>query len=149
MSLYYKTNEILNKFDNETIYDLYACGYKLNLNGFPDTSQLTLLLGSVNNVIKIACGIFHSLAINNRGELYSWGYNDCGQLVLCDEEDRLEPTRVENESNWKEIACGGYHSLSINDLGELYAWGYNCDGELGLGDNENRLTPTRVGNNSN
>ena len=31
-------------------------------------------------VIQIACGSHHSLALNIDGEVYAWGYNNCGQI---------------------------------------------------------------------
>lgn len=84
MSLYHKLNEILDKSDNETIYDLYDCGYKFNLNHFRNTTSHLTLLGNVNSIIKIACNGSRLLAINDRGELYAWGYNYHGQLGLGD-----------------------------------------------------------------
>lgn len=29
---------------------------------------------------KVVCGYYHSMAINEQGSLYCWGWNDSGQL---------------------------------------------------------------------
>ncbi len=31
-------------------------------------------------VIQVAVGRYHTIAVTNKGELYSWGLNDWGQL---------------------------------------------------------------------
>jgi alpha-tubulin suppressor-like RCC1 family protein len=35
--------------------------------------------GAPMNVVQVACGSSHSLALMNNGELYSWGNNEHGQ----------------------------------------------------------------------
>ncbi|VDM29178.1 unnamed protein product [Toxocara canis] len=35
---------------------------------------------SGHNVVHIACGSHHSVAVTDRGEVFSWGRNSCGQV---------------------------------------------------------------------
>jgi alpha-tubulin suppressor-like RCC1 family protein len=95
----------------------------------------------------IAAGDFHSLALDTKGKLYAWGYNQYGQLGLGDEEERNIPTLIKSELTFRTIAAGAYHSLSLDKNGKLYAWGRNNKGQLGLGDNvlsTNRTIPTLI-----
>jgi alpha-tubulin suppressor-like RCC1 family protein len=119
--------------------------------GVGDTTQRTVFTqsGLSNNWVKVACGSYHSLAINSLGELYTYGENDNGQLGLGDTTDRNVPTKVGTSTDWIKVAGGGGtfygHSFAINLSGELYAWGYNYSSQLGLGDTTTRNVPTRVG----
>ena len=60
----------------------------------------------------VAGGWQHSLAIDSDGYLYSFGYNDYGQLGLGDTTNRTSPTKV-GTSTWKAVAGGCYHSLPL------------------------------------
>ncbi len=35
---------------------------------------------SDKNIIDISCGSYPSLVLSNSGELYAWGWNNCGQI---------------------------------------------------------------------
>ena len=97
----------------------------------------------------IAGGNVHSLAVNEKGELYAWGDNLKGQLGDGTFIGKVVPTRIGTASNWIRIASQGSHNLAVNERGELYAWGENGDGQLGDGSTDNRNTPTRIGTASN
>ena len=60
---------------------------------------------------SIACGNFHTIAIDTEGYLYAWGSNDDGQLGLGDTKDRYTPTKV-GDKTWKSIACDA-HTIAI------------------------------------
>ena len=94
----------------------------------------------------IAGGGYHSLAIRGDGSLWSWGFNDLGQLGLGDSLDRHVPTQIGADSDWVRVSAGDRHSLALKNDGSLWSWGYNNCGQLGLGDPSlDRSTPTRVG----
>ena len=92
----------------------------------------------------------HTLAINNDGYLYAWGWNEFGQLGLGDTNNRHTPTRVGNQNNWAQVSTRGRATFAINEAGELWAWGDNANGLTGTGLPAAFLTsPTRVGTASN
>jgi alpha-tubulin suppressor-like RCC1 family protein len=114
-----------------------------NFKGKPIFKALLPLL--LNN--KIAAGASHSLALDNQGKLYAWGYNYYGQLGLGDSEkgkNRTIPTAVAPKITFKAIAAGGYHTLALDNQGKLYAWGNNDTGQLGLGDEVKRTIPRNI-----
>ena len=104
---------------------------------------------TLSNEIKptqIACGAFHSIAIGNDGELYTWGNNQDGQLGDGTTAQRNIPTKIILESGVKptQIACGYFHSIAIGDNKSIYTWGWNNFGQLGDGTTDNKLIPTKI-----
>lgn len=98
-------------------------------------------------ITEVACGSHHSMALTDSGEVYAWGYNNCGQVGSGSTANQPTPRRVSNCLQDKVavgIVCGQTSSLAVMDNGEVYAWGYNGNGQLGLGSNGNQLTPCRV-----
>ena len=104
----------------------------------------------------IAAGENHTLAISNKGHLYTWGANGVGQLgngengtgTTDKAKDKKEPVRIGSETNWKAIAAGNFHSMGLKSDGRLYAWGLNNSGQLGDGTNAQSNTPQQVGANT-
>ncbi|XP_039543003.1 probable E3 ubiquitin-protein ligase HERC4 isoform X2 [Pimephales promelas] len=98
-------------------------------------------------VIQIACGDQHSMALTRDGQLFVWGDNTHGQLGLEKEQPRsLSAQRVEGLSGipLAQISAGGDHSFVLSLSGVVFGWGKNSAGQLGLGDTTDRRVPTVV-----
>ncbi|MDR0850165.1 MAG: InlB B-repeat-containing protein [Christensenellaceae bacterium] len=93
----------------------------------------------------------HTLAIDTAGNLWSWGYNNYGQLGDGTTTDRLSPVKITNSDNtqWVSIGASSYHSLSIDTAGNLWAWGANYYGRLGDGTTTDRHSPVKITNSDN
>ncbi|CAH2991766.1 unnamed protein product [Chilo suppressalis] len=94
-------------------------------------------------ISSVACGLQHSLALNEWGQPYSWGCNSMGQLGLDPKNDANSynvPSIVRHlaTKNVVQIACGFYHSVALTNNGDLYAWGANSYGQCGLGTMSNK-----------
>ena len=90
----------------------------------------------LSDIIAIAAGWEHSLALTRTGTVYAWGSRSHGQLgdnVIETGRPVSEPQRVPGLSGIKAIAAGGQHSLSLRKNGTLFAWGGNWNGQLGNG----------------
>lgn len=129
---------------------MWSAGFDINGNLGQGTNGVNLgnltVIGAENNWRSISAGAGHSLAINSRGELYSWGNNDTGQTGLATFSGAtLSPTKVGMFDNWQSVFAGYINTFAINNLGELYAFGLNANYQLGLGDTTNRNVPTKVG----
>lgn len=83
---------------------------------------------------------------NRRGATVLLGRTTDGELGLGDDELRIEPTRVGDDSDWMDVALAEGTSCGVRN-GELYCWGSNRSSLLGL-DSEDasmvRAAPTRV-----
>ncbi|RXN32151.1 RCC1 and BTB domain-containing 1-like protein [Labeo rohita] len=133
--------------------ELYAWGH----NGYSQLGNGTTnqgvspILVSTNlqnkRVTEVACGSHHSLALTHEGEVFAWGYNNCGQVGSGSTANQPTPRKVSSCLQNKvmvSIACGQTSSIAVADNGEVYGWGYNGNGQLGLGNNGNQLTPCRL-----
>jgi|GEM_PF-2944596 len=90
------------------------------------------------NIIAIACGAHHNLALSSNGTVWAIGSNCNGQLGLGDYKYREEWTKISSLNNIVAIACGNYHSMALDSDGKVWATGYNEYGQLGRGDYEDR-----------
>nr|XP_020652423.1 RCC1 and BTB domain-containing protein 1 isoform X2 [Pogona vitticeps] len=117
----------------------------------------------IKKVTEVACGSHHSMALSSDGDVYAWGYNNCGQVGSGSTANQPTPRKVSNCLQTKvvvsiacgqtssiaivdngEIACGYAHTLALTDEGLLYAWGANTYGQLGTGNKSNQLSPVQI-----
>jgi alpha-tubulin suppressor-like RCC1 family protein len=113
--------------------------------GVNDTTRrstpVTTLLGG-NNWKSITGGFYHTIALKTDGTLWSWGYNDNGQLGVNNTTSRSTPvTTLLGGTNWKSIAGGYYHLVPPSSVGTLWNWGSNDNGQLGVNNTTSRSTP--------
>jgi alpha-tubulin suppressor-like RCC1 family protein len=94
---------------------------------------------------RFDAGYRHSLLIDARGWLWSWGLNSKGQLGVGHITNLYFPGRVNSEADWVEVSAGEGHSLAIKSDGTLWSWGNNTYGQLGDGSATDRVTPGKVG----
>ncbi|CAH9101882.1 unnamed protein product [Cuscuta europaea] len=86
------------------------------------------------SIVQIATGGYHSLALTNKGEVFSWGYGGHGQLGHSSLQNEKVPSKIEALSDEKVtfISCGGSSSAAVTEDGKLYMWGNAKDCQLGV-----------------
>jgi alpha-tubulin suppressor-like RCC1 family protein len=93
----------------------------------------------------VAAGYKHSLVLLQNGDVYTFGWNQLGQLGLGDTSQSYSPRRITTLPGAAVAVAGGYaHSLVVLDNGDVYTFGLNQFGQLGLGDTTERHTPTKI-----
>lgn len=96
-------------------------------------------------VKKVACGNHHVLVLCGDGSVWSWGYNDCGEIGRGHKHVVKEPRKMELDGiKVEDIACGHQFSALVTVDGSLLMFGDNSSGQLGLGHNDQVLVPTKV-----
>ena len=108
----------------------------------------------LDNVLAIAAGGRHAVALTYGGAVYTWGDNDYGQLGRGRTNDRTSYYAREifseglhtfsHDHRVVDIAAGDAHTLLLTSDGYVWAMGYNDYGRLGVGDEEPRYYPTKV-----
>ncbi|KAG8163423.1 hypothetical protein KVR01_006720 [Diaporthe batatas] len=88
---------------------------------------------------QVACGSYHSFAVDEQGRVYAWGLNTYAQLGTPDGagEDNahhFKPRLVEALKDYKvtSIAGGEHHSLASSDDGKLLTWGRIDGNQVGV-----------------
>lgn len=78
----------------------------------------------------IGAGDYHSFAIDDKGNVYSWGLNSFGQTGVPKDEETEEntvgaPTLVRSleEFDVKQIVGGAHHTIACTTKGEVLLWG--------------------------
>ncbi|XP_051848257.1 serine/threonine-protein kinase Nek8 isoform X3 [Antechinus flavipes] len=107
----------------------------LGHGSFTDLSQPTIveaLLGY--EMVQVACGASHVLALSTERELFAWGRGDGGRLGLGSRESHSSPQQVpvppEQEAQW--VVCGIDSSMILTVPGRALACGSNRFNKLGL-----------------
>lgn len=96
-------------------------------------------------VTAVTCGSYHTAAVTNSGDLYTWGGGMYGKLGHGNESGNAVPKRVSGIANIRNIACGSRHTVAVDSMGRLYSWGDREQGVSGHGDTEgHQLTPRLV-----
>jgi PKD repeat protein len=88
--------------------------------GDPSQGQCTIPANS-SNIIGIAAGSYHNVALRVDGTVIAWGRNEEGQCNI--------PAGLSNVS---AVAAGAYHSLALLTDGTVVAWGYNYCGQCNV-----------------
>ena len=120
---------------------VYGCGqsyFGVSGLGGSQSAAKPVVIPNLSNkkVIQIACGMFHSLALTQEGDLFSWGMGFEGQLGLTAQYKCVSSPRYVKfffNRPVKFIACGHNYSLCITYDNKLWGWGENTLGQLGLG----------------
>ncbi|MCP3875173.1 MAG: tandem-95 repeat protein, partial [Desulfobacteraceae bacterium] len=102
-------------------------------------------LTALNNSNFIAAGNYHSTILKDDGSVWTWGYNNSGQLGDGTRDHRNTPDKVPELSNIISVACGSSHTIALKNDGSVWTWGYDAHGQLGDGNsNNNGRTPVKA-----
>jgi alpha-tubulin suppressor-like RCC1 family protein/sugar lactone lactonase YvrE len=81
----------------------------------------TNIPAGLSNVVAVAGGNLHSLALRSDGKVVAWGYNQYGQTNV--------PPALEDVV---AVAGGTSHSLALRNDGTVVAWGQNTSGQTNM-----------------
>ena len=98
----------------------------------------------LTDVVEVAGGLAHSLALKSDGTVWAWGANNYGQLGDNTTTRRLTAIQVSGLNDVVGIAAGVYHSIAVKSDGTVWTWGQNTAGQLGDNTVVNKKTPIQV-----
>jgi alpha-tubulin suppressor-like RCC1 family protein len=105
-------------------------------------------IAGLTNVVAIALGDRHALALKADGTVWAWGSDGFGQLgdgTVGSPSVRATPGQVTGLTNVKAIAAGSTHSVALQGDGIVRTWGRDDAGQLGDGPGGDASgTPTPV-----
>ena len=88
-------------------------------------------MAGLTDVVAVASGALHNLALRRDGTVWAWGWNGVGQLGDGTTTDHAVATQVPGLAGVTLIGTGAHHSFAVSTNGWVYAWGWNAVGQLG------------------
>lgn len=129
----------------------------------PVRVTMTGVLADVD-IVAVAAGGWHSMALDSEGRVYTWGQNIFGELGIGTTVSSAVPVRVSgllegrrvtqmSASGVLDVAAPGSSSTAqfgssgaVDDEGRVFTWGAGAGGRLGIGASPVRqTTPALVG----
>ena len=129
--------------------EIFGCGYnqhgQVGLGHFNNPQiKVTLIPNLPLNIVQFCSGYYHSLFLDSKGNVFSVGHNECGQLGLGHNNNQNVLNKIPNIPPIQKISCIYYSSYLIDVDGNLWSFGHNGYGQLGHGDTTQRNIPTKI-----
>jgi hypothetical protein len=100
-----------------------------------------------NDIISIACGAYHTMAITSDHSLWLWGSNGYGQLGDGSMQERHVPWRSPTLGGAvAAVSAGERNTCVLKTDGTVWCWGWNLYGQVGDGTTMDRDVPVQVKN---
>ncbi|OBA20556.1 RCC1/BLIP-II protein [Metschnikowia bicuspidata var. bicuspidata NRRL YB-4993] len=113
-------------------------GYSKEVN----TQEYPAKVNNLENIVQLATGKDHVLALDAKGIVYAWGNGQQSQLgrkIL----ERHKFTALQPHTfglyDIKYIASGDFHCFAIDSNGKVFAWGLNQYGQCGITNKQGEL----------
>ncbi|NBR96312.1 MAG: hypothetical protein EBT48_01695 [Verrucomicrobia bacterium] len=111
-------------------------GGKVLAYGADDFGQKTGASGITSQVVSVASGENHGLAVDKDGRVWSWGDNRAGEVSADGTVSTQGVVRRLNTPllvNALSVTAGAEHSMAMTKEGKVIGWGQNMSGQLGSG----------------
>ncbi|AFU70664.1 hypothetical protein BA20089_08120 [Bifidobacterium asteroides DSM 20089] len=99
--------------------------------------------------VQVSAGYYHSLALDARGNIWAWGFNQFGELGNGNNINSAIPTLAQYPRDAGtvtaiQVSGGFHHTAAIDTKGNTWSWGWNWFGQLGNGNNIDSAIPVPV-----
>jgi alpha-tubulin suppressor-like RCC1 family protein len=109
-------------------------------SGLGDRINLPVPVSTLDGtrITKISAGNFNSLALDENGKVYEWGWRTSGATAT--------PSHISffDGKGIVDIDAGLNFSVALGADGKVYTWGHNAHGQLGNGPGGTADTPSQV-----
>lgn len=92
-----------------------------SLNDLKEPSKLSTLLRE--KIVDVSCGDNFAGVVTEKGEVFTWGFGNDGQLGHGDKSDQYLPRRINLDKKIHQISCGGSHTGLVTESGNLLVMG--------------------------
>lgn len=138
-TIYIEDGKVYTKGENKN--GQLGAGDFVEHQGFVEITDAFALTD--DQIISVALGEYHALALSGKGQVFAWGHNAYGKLGLPSGSNHSLPVNITNEFNLNVdeqiiyIAVGRDHNAVITSEGRVFTWGVNAYGQLGTGEKNN------------
>ena len=118
---------------------------RLGINSTVSALTPVSVLGAVKTFCHIGAGNATSAAIDKNGRIWSWGFNNSGQLGNGANTQQLTPVSLAGAvKTFCKISLSNGQTLALDKNGRAWGWGFNANGLLGDNSVTARNTPVSV-----
>lgn len=108
------------------------------------------------SIKKVSVGGVYSLALDDVGRVYSWGWEGSGQLgngsmsgevhipTVINGVNGNDSSTISSDTFVVDIFAGEAHAKALDASGNLFVWGINTSGQLGDGSTTNNAVPRNM-----
>ncbi|WP_345977555.1 hypothetical protein [Sulfurimonas sp. HSL3-7] len=116
----------------------YDCTYDETQLGFYDNNDsqyfdTPIQIVSLSNIKNVDSGKGFSVAMDNNGDVYSFGFGKNGRLGQGGTANSVIPQKINTLANIKQVSVGYEHTLLLDIDNKLFGFGNGINGELSLG----------------
>ena len=131
--------------------NVYIQGYINPLEEYNEPTKVNMKIKII--IMSVKTGFYHGLVLSDKKKVYSYGYNDYGQLgnvkkkefVKCSQMKIIKlPNLCLSDVIIIEINCSFDSSYVLTSQNKVYSFGDNFYGQLGIGDLNDKFIPTLV-----
>jgi alpha-tubulin suppressor-like RCC1 family protein len=96
--------------------------------------------------VIVSAGTWHGAALRSDGTVWTWGWNQQGQLGdgTTTGADRLTPAPVSGISDMVAVSATIFRTMALRSDGTVWGWGASDSGSIGDGSSRIRPTPVQV-----
>ncbi|HOM03209.1 MAG TPA: dockerin type I domain-containing protein [Acetivibrio sp.] len=99
---------------------------------------------NLTDIVSVAAGQTHSVALKSDGTVWTWGGNFYGELGNGSTNYILEPQKIEGLEDVVAVDAGSSHTVALRADGTVWVWGKNDFGQLGNGTTMKSTVPIKV-----
>src|SRR3990167_4444991 len=123
---------------------VWTCGYngygQLGLGNFSHLEKCSTpkKIENIPKMSSISAGYYHTLLLDENGEVWTCGYNTYGQLGRSTEREVTEEVvKMPSPVKFKAVSAGNFHSMFLDVEGRVWGCGHNNDASLALSHTNN------------
>jgi hypothetical protein len=134
--LLYRLNPLNEDTDGDGLSDSYECSLQeIKIWGETNFYGLSYVPDDLTNIVALAAGYAHSLALCSDGTVIGWGNNTFGQCYA--------PIGLNDVT---DIDAYCWHSIALRVNGTVDAWGYNFYGQCDVPEDLTNVIDVATGN---
>src|SRR3990167_10001352 len=85
-----------------------------------------------SKICSVSAGYYHTLLLDENGEVWTCGHNQCGQLGRPEKDNRADVSKMPSPVKFKSVSAGNFHSMFLDVEGRVWGCGHNRDASLAL-----------------
>ena len=117
---------------------------QVGVGGKASFSEEPTLVDGVANAVKVMAGQFLNAAIDQSGQVYTWGLNTDGSLGRSQSQINASPGLILELPEVVDVVIGDNFMIALTKDQRVFGWGNNSSGQLGLGHLSTVATPVPI-----